>query len=97
MKINYLKILVLISFGVALFGCSKPKSSVTGWTYNDSDNGGFKYREGYIEQETGPGLTLIEGGTFVMGQVLDDVIKDWNNIPRRVTVSSFYMDETEMC
>lgn len=96
MKINYLKFLVLFSSVVILFGCSKPKSSVTGWTYNDSDNGGFKYRDGYIEQETGPGLTLIEGGTFVMGQVLDDVMKDWNNIPRRVSVSSFYMDETEI-
>ena len=31
-----------------------------------------------------------------MGRVIDDVNYDWNNIPRRVTVSSFYMDETEV-
>jgi formylglycine-generating enzyme required for sulfatase activity len=31
-----------------------------------------------------------------MGQVEEDLTMDWNNIPRRVTVSSFYMDETEV-
>jgi gliding motility-associated lipoprotein GldJ len=48
------------------------------------------------EQETGPGLVFIEGGTFTMGRVSQDVMNDWNNIPRRVTVESFYMDETEI-
>ena len=33
----------------------------------------------------------------MMGQVEEDFIKDWNNVPRRqVTVSSFYMDENEV-
>jgi gliding motility-associated lipoprotein GldJ len=50
----------------------------------------------YDEQETGPGLVLIEGGTFSMGRNEQDITVDWNNIPRRVTVSSFYMDETEV-
>ena len=31
-----------------------------------------------------------------MGRTEQDVLYDWNNIPRRVTVSSFYMDETEV-
>lgn len=75
--------------------CSKERSPVTGWAYNDSDNGGFEVVP-YEEQETGPGLVLIEGGTFTMGRVEQDVNYDWNNIPRRVTVSSFYMDETEV-
>lgn len=75
--------------------CSKERSPVTGWAYNDKDNGGFE-RVPYEEQETGPGLVLIEGGTFTMGRVEQDVNYDWNNIPRRVTVSSFYMDETEV-
>ncbi len=48
------------------------------------------------EQQTGPGLVLIEGGRFTMGQVTQDVLFDWNNKPRTVTVSSFYMDETEI-
>lgn len=75
--------------------CAKERSSATGWAYNDTSNGGFE-KPPYVEQETGPGLVLIEGGTFTMGRVEDDVNYDWNNIPRRVTVSSFYMDETEV-
>ena len=31
-----------------------------------------------------------------MGRTEQDITQDWNNIPRRVTVSSFYMDETEV-
>lgn len=75
--------------------CDKERSGATGWAYNDSENGGYDRQE-YVEQETGPGLVLIEGGTFTMGRVEDDVNFSWDNIPRRVTVSSFYMDETEV-
>jgi gliding motility-associated lipoprotein GldJ len=75
--------------------CDKERSGATGWSYNDSENGGYDRQE-YVEQETGPGLVLIEGGTFTMGRVEDDVNFTWDNIPRRVTVSSFYMDETEV-
>jgi len=70
-------------------------SSATGWEYNNPDYGGFEVTLG-AEQKTGPGLVLIEGGRFTMGQVQQDVMFDWNNKPRTVTVSSFYMDETEI-
>ncbi|MFW5645007.1 MAG: gliding motility lipoprotein GldJ, partial [Bacteroidota bacterium] len=43
-------------------------SSTTGWEYNDPANGGFEVKNA-VEQETGPGLVLIEGGTFTMGRV----------------------------
>lgn len=75
--------------------CKKEQSSTTGWEYNQSKNGGFEVAP-YEEQETGPGLILIEGGTYAMGRTEQDVLYDWNNIPRRVTVSSFYIDETEV-
>lgn len=75
--------------------CKKEQSSTTGWEYNNPKNGGFEVVP-YVEQETGPGLILIEGGTFVMGRTEQEVQFDWDNIPRRVTVSSFYMDETEI-
>ena len=74
---------------------NKEVSSTTGWRYNDPDNGGFEVAVG-AEQKTGPGLVLIEGGVFRMGRVQQDVMFDWNNTPRTVTVSSFYMDETEV-
>lgn len=80
---------------LAFTGCSYERSSVTGWDYNNPSNGGFQ-KVPYEEQETGPNLVLIEGGTFTMGRVEQDVVFDWDNIPRRVTVSSYYMDETEV-
>ncbi len=78
-----------------LVSCSQERSPVTGWAYNDPANGGFE-KPPYEEQETGPGLVLIEGGTFGMGRTEQDVTYEWNNVPRRVTISSFYMDETEV-
>jgi sulfatase modifying factor 1 len=39
---------------------------------------------------------LIEAGTFTMGFTEQDVTYEFNNVPRRVTVSSFYMDESEV-
>jgi len=87
---------MMLLAGAALLGsCQKERSNVTGWDYNNPDNGGFEVVP-YEEQETGPGLVLVEGGTFTMGRVEQDVNYDWNNVPRRVTVSSFYMDETEV-
>ena len=95
---NFTKILnlVIIFTALVLFSsCAKEHSSKTGWNYNDPKNGGFEVT--YIdEQETGPGLVFIEGGAFTMGNVEEDVMRDWSNIPRTVTVSSFYMDETEV-
>ncbi|NBS70448.1 gliding motility lipoprotein GldJ, partial [bacterium] len=77
-------------------GCAKTRSNSTGMSYNDRKNGGFQINLKYKGQETGPGLVFIEGGTFIMGRVEEDVIKDWNNQPRRVTVASFYLDENEV-
>ena len=91
---------ILLSISLLVASCSllpskKSKSSTTGWDYNNPNNGGFEYNSNYSEQ-TGPGLMFIQGGTFPMGRVDQDVIYDGNNILRRVTVSSFYMDETEI-
>jgi len=86
---------IVIAAILLLAACKKEQSSTTGWEYNQPKNGGFEVVP-YEEQETGPGLILIEGGTFAMGRTEQDVVYDWDNIPRRVTVSSFYMDETEV-
>jgi len=85
----------LIIVVVLFSSCRKEQSMTTGWEYNNPKNGGFEVI-GYEEQETGPGLIFIEGGTFTMGRTEQDVMFDWNNIPRRVTVSSFYMDQSEV-
>lgn len=75
--------------------CKKEVSSTTGWNYNDTKWGGFEKRD-YPGQATGPNLVLVEGGTFTMGVTEQDVMFEYDNVPRRVTVSSFYMDETEV-
>jgi len=74
----------------------KPEqSTVTGWNYNDSKMGGFQVAQ-EKEQHTGPGLVFVQGGTFTQGATQEDVMRDWNNVPRRVTVNSFYIDQTEV-
>lgn len=86
----------LVALGALVFtSCQHEASNTTGWYYNDPRFGGFQNHLGF-EQETGPGLVFIEGGTFAMGRTEQDVMFNWNNSPRRVTVSSFYMDETEI-
>lgn len=75
--------------------CSREASNATGWDYNNPKQGGFQ-KVPFVDQETGPGLLLVEGGTFTMGRSEQDVMYDWNNRPARVTVSSFYMDQTEI-
>src|SRR6056297_3652157 len=103
MKLN-LKIYPVI-FVVALFitSCGSQgggeklgsTSPTTGWAYNDPNNGGFEVNTDY-EQEAGPGLVYVEGGTFTMGRTQEDLLYKWDKSPRRVTVSSFYMDQTEV-
>ncbi|HYK75656.1 MAG TPA: SUMF1/EgtB/PvdO family nonheme iron enzyme [Daejeonella sp.] len=84
---------------VAFFGTGcKPRqsSSKTGMTYNDKYNGGFQVNK-KVKAGPGPGLVAIEGGTFVMGGSLNqDLGYEFDNVRRRVTVASFYMDETEV-
>ena len=89
-----------LSVSVGLFSCNnsrdyKDNSRATGWDLN-SKEGGFNYNADYEEQEAGPGLVFVEGGTFTMGRVQDDVMHDWNNTPTQQHVQSFYMDETEV-
>jgi gliding motility-associated lipoprotein GldJ len=86
---------VLATAITLMTSCKQQVSQTTGWAYNDPRNGGFEVVP-YEQQETGPGLVLIEGGTFAMGRTEQDVLYEWDNIPRRVTVSSFYMDQTEV-
>ena len=95
--------LILLSCTAALASCKnglfgknkEEKSDVTGWNYNDKNMGGYQVAKSK-EQGSGPGLVFVQGGTFTMGQTEEDVMGDWNNIPRRVTVPSFYIDRTEV-
>jgi len=100
MKLKYSYIALLFAGAIALSSCSifggkSGDSATTGWNYNDPNHGGFEVVQNY-SPKAGPGLVFIEGGTYIMGRVEQELMYDWNSIPRRVTVASFYMDETEV-
>lgn len=90
-----LSVVIAIGFASCSKNSSKNVSSATGWKINDK-KGGFQYASNFKKQETGPGLVAVEGGTFTMGKVQDDVMHDWNNTPNQQHVQSFFMDETEV-
>jgi gliding motility-associated lipoprotein GldJ len=92
-----LNILLLVLAVFSLVSCGNKKSSgasaLTGWKFNDLDGGAGNSYKG---QPTPPGMVLVEGGTFTMGHVQDDVMFDWNTTPVKMQVRSFYMDEAEV-
>ncbi len=94
-----IKQLSFVFMGLLLTGCQYlgmgSKKSLTGWTDKDKEKVGLFARKNK-EQKTPPGMVLIEGGTFTMGAVQDDVMFDWNTTPTRQQVRSFYMDEAEV-
>ncbi|WP_035668253.1 gliding motility lipoprotein GldJ [Flavobacterium sp. 83] len=94
-KIMTLPLMISMILIVGLASCSKKSSSknasrATGWNVDSKKGSSSK------KQEAGPGLVFVEGGTFTMGKVEDDVMHDWNNTPTQQHVQSFYMDETEV-
>ena len=91
---------LLLGLIVVLSSCGGKKSSnlvssKTGWNFNDTKMGGFDVPR-YEGQYIGPGLAFIEGGRFTMGQTEEDLTYENNNSPKTVSVSSFFMDETEV-
>lgn len=95
-------LLCLLSLAIVSSSCSNKSGSgqssspKTGRAYNDKYNGGFEVNKKF-KTIVGPGLVPIEGGTFTMGGSLNqDLGYGFDNVKRRVTVATFYMDETEV-
>ena len=104
---NKLKLFTLIALSSTLFmiscggggnskkgGGTKRFTSKTGWKPNDQKGWFFTGKQ--QKQKGWPGMVYVEGGTFTMGLVKDDVMHDWNNTPRRMQVSAFFIGETEI-
>lgn len=92
---------VYIGFTAMLTSCSAPSksskvSSKTGAQYNAKRPGSLQV-SAKVRPTPGPGLVHIEGGTFVLGgSNVDDIGFEYAAPKKRVTVATFYMDETEV-
>lgn len=79
------KLFLYVALGSLLFSCgSKDKGELIG----------VKGKKWYPEKPFG--MTLIPGGSFIMGKADDDFAQVLNAPTKTVTVRSFYMDETEI-
>jgi formylglycine-generating enzyme len=77
-------------------GKGRDVSQVTGWPLNDKRFGGYEVTN-YQGQQTPVGMVFVQGGRFTMGATDDEMpTLENNSIRRTVTVSSFYMDATEV-
>ncbi|MBN2765933.1 MAG: SUMF1/EgtB/PvdO family nonheme iron enzyme [Paludibacteraceae bacterium] len=100
-----MKIKTITKAGLFLLGITmivafvqKPNQStsgVTGWKYNDKNSTGFTVKPGY-KLQTPIGMVAIEGGSFTIGEKGEFVTAPRDNKRRRITVSSFYMDQYEI-
>ena len=100
MNVNLYRVFSLIALCAVLISCNNTRnydntSRATGIDITGR-KGGPDFTHKINKDTPGPGLIPIQGGTFTMGQVRDDVMHDWNNSPTQQHVQSFYMDETEV-
>ena len=96
---NIFKITFIVFVSLLFVNCkssSSNKSRLTGLSFNDPKNGNYIRANSFDGQETPLGMVGVEGGSFTMGQVQDDVMFDWNTTPNKIHVRSFYMDEAEV-
>ncbi|MBE9600391.1 SUMF1/EgtB/PvdO family nonheme iron enzyme [Pedobacter sp. MC2016-24] len=100
MKKIYLYSLTSLLAVTALVSCKSKSgtSDKTGMAYNKQEYGGFSVNNKY-KRGPGPGLVEIEGGVFIVSgsaiNVPGQELSSYNH-KRETTVSSFYMDETEV-
>ena len=97
---NATRIFLIVVITMLFAGCparnTSNKSALTGWNSKDKAAGGFSSDVNYKGQESPPGMVLIDGGSFTMGHIQDDVMFDWNTTPIKQQVRSFYLDESEV-
>jgi len=87
--------LLITMIGCSSKGTTEGYSALTGWKYNDIKGTGFVVKKNYIT-EIPSGMVEIEGGSFTIGEKGEFITASRDNKPRRITVSSFYMDEFEI-
>jgi sulfatase modifying factor 1 len=98
---NIFKIFLVVFTTLLITNCDRRSTSsgtsrLTGLSFNDPENGNYIRNNSFESQDTPLGMVTIEGGSFTMGQVQDDVMFDWNTTPKKIHVRSFFMDEAEV-
>jgi sulfatase modifying factor 1 len=96
---NVLKFSLLVLVSLTFTKCktrTDNTSTLTGWKFNNPDYGNYIKGKSFKGSKTPGGMVAVEGGTFTMGQVQDDVMFDWNTTPKKMHIRSFYMDEAEV-
>jgi formylglycine-generating enzyme required for sulfatase activity len=78
---------ILLFFAVLFLG---PKM-ISQFESNNSNKVAFATKDDPYDS-----TILIRGGTFAMGMNQENIMGDWNNNLRRVTVSSFRIDQYEV-
>ena len=100
MKLITIAKLASVSLAITMVACvskstNDSSSRVTGWKYNDKHEAGFTVKKGYLSPVP-TGMVSIEGGSFTIGGKGEYITAPRDNKPKRITVSSFYMDEFEI-
>lgn len=96
---NIFKISLVVLTTMLLANCNRStsnNSSLTGLPFNNPKFGNYIRSNSFEGQKPPLGMVSIEGGSFTMGQVQDDVMFDWNTTPKKIHVRSFFMDEAEV-
>ena len=78
------RLVVFIFAALTLYGCGNKRGELVG----------VKQKKWFPEKPYG--MTLVEGGAYIMGKQDDDIAQLKNAPAKTVTVRSFYMDETEI-
>ncbi|WP_298780326.1 gliding motility lipoprotein GldJ [uncultured Polaribacter sp.] len=95
---NIFKITLFVLTTLLFANCNKARtdtSRLTGLSFNNPKSGNY-IKGTSFEGKPPLGMVGVEGGSFTMGQVQDDVMFDWNTTPKKIHVRSFYMDEAEV-
>ena len=78
------KIFILIATGLLLIGCGNKRGELVG----------VKQKKWFPEKPFG--MTLVEGGAYIMGKADDDMAQLQNAQAKTASVQAFYMDQTEI-
>ncbi len=102
----FLCLIILEGCSILPFGKKNPSarnpgttSTTTNLEYfsdNEAEEDGAFVVSDFSGQIPGPNQVLIEGGRAVLGSYEEDVFYTHDNVERTVTVSSFYLDMTEI-